>query len=87
MSLSIEEFLKLPDEEKAEKFKLMSNHDKFLWRTQYDIPKAEFTGEYGKVTPEDKEKVRIYLLDFLRKRGVKPPEDLLKPVLQTKPEK
>ncbi len=84
MALSIEEFLKLPDEEKGEKFKLMSNHDKFVWRTQYDIPKPRPAGKYREITPEEKEEARLALLEILKKRGVKPPEDLLKPINRNK---
>ena len=72
MALSIEEFLKLPDEEKGEKFKLMSNHDKFLWRTQYDVPNPRPTGEYREITPEEKAEARKELEKVLLKFGLDP---------------
>lgn len=84
MALSIEEFLKLPDDEKGEKFKLMSNHDKFLWRTQYEPLGTPKVIGYREITPEEKEEARLALLEILKKRGVKPPEDLLKPINRNK---
>lgn len=35
--LTIDEFRKLPDDEKAERYKELSDHDKFIWRISSPI--------------------------------------------------
>lgn len=67
--ITIMEFLELPDEEKAEKYADMSDHDKFLWRTQYEPIKAEAAGHF-EMTEEEKKKAEEALNKILKEIGV-----------------
>ncbi|MCC0679543.1 MULTISPECIES: hypothetical protein [unclassified Clostridioides] len=62
--LTIEEFIKLPDEEKAEAFKKLSDHDRFVWRTQYEPINFKVIGSFERTDEErkrDKERFRAHL--------------------------
>lgn len=67
--LSIQEFVKLPETEKARRYKDMSEHDKFLWRTQYDNSFGEVTG-YVERTKEEQEASAKVLHQILIDRGI-----------------
>ena len=70
--LSLKEFLELPEEEKAEKFKLMSNHDKFIYRTNYEPLSLTVIGEEEvKTTPEEIEQNRKIIREYILKKTKK----------------
>lgn len=69
-NLSIKEFIKLSDDEKRKRYVELSDYDKFLWRTQYDAPIGESTGEKVEYTPEEKAENRERMEEVLRYFGV-----------------
>lgn len=54
--LTYKEFMKLPENEKEERFEELNNHERFLWRTNcpLSIPKNVVNSE---MTPEQIERV------------------------------
>lgn len=55
--ITIKEFRLLPENEKAERFKELSDHDRFLWRiscpiTPHNVKRSELTPEQRKRTTE-----------------------------------
>ena len=68
-SLNIKEFIKLSDDEKRKRYVELSDYDKFIWRTQYDIPIGKSTGEKVEYTPEEKAKNRERMEEVLRYFG------------------
>ncbi|PKL44327.1 MAG: hypothetical protein CVV41_06730 [Candidatus Riflebacteria bacterium HGW-Riflebacteria-1] len=70
-TLTIKEFLALPDGEKATRFGEMSERDRFLWRTQYDIPALGKVVEHEPPTPEEQARIDEEFNAMLRRRGVK----------------
>lgn len=68
-TIEIKDFLKLSKEEKVKRYVDMSDQDKFLWRTQYEIPFGQVTGHF-EVTEEQEKRAREALHQHLRNRGV-----------------
>lgn len=64
MSITAKEFAQLPKEEKDKRYKELSNHEAFIYRTRYDtavgevVGHVEFTAEEQK---KNKEKADKYL--------------------------
>ena len=54
MSLTLDEFLKLPDNEKGERYKEMSDHDRFLWRVHHEPLVGRDVGEFERTEEEEK---------------------------------
>lgn len=73
--LTIEEFLNLSNDEKRERYVELSDYDKFLWRTRYDIPiffpveSIDEKSKNRKITPEEKAKNRKKMEEILRYFG------------------
>ncbi|MCC0642658.1 hypothetical protein KGF41_00095 [Clostridioides sp. ZZV14-6150] len=67
--LTIEEFIKLPDEEKGDAYKELSPHDMFLWRTQYSPIGFEVIG-HEEISEEDRIKNKKRFREHLKKIGV-----------------
>ncbi|HNX76094.1 MAG TPA: hypothetical protein PLM07_03980 [Candidatus Rifleibacterium sp.] len=70
-TITIKEFLALPDGEKAARFGEMSDHDRFLWRTQYDIPALGNVVQHALPSPEEQAKIDEEFKEMLRRRGIK----------------
>jgi hypothetical protein len=68
--LTLKEFLELPDDQKAGRFGDLSDHDRFLWRTQYEPVGFEVVG-FEELTEEEKAKADKWAAETLRKRGIK----------------
>lgn len=69
--LSLEEFRRLPDEEKGKRYKEMSDHDKFLWRISEPliptiVGETEMTEEEKKFYHE--ESMKYIEEHFLKKK-------------------
>lgn len=64
--MTFEEFMKLPYEERAEAYKTLSDHDRFMVRISEPL-KGKTVG-YSEVTEEEKEKARMMLEEFMKKR-------------------
>lgn len=67
--ITIKEFLKLSDNEKAERYADMSSHDKFLWRTQSEPIQARVVGHF-EMTEKEKQKAEEDLNRILKEIGV-----------------
>ena len=69
--LTLEEFRRLPDEEKGERYKEMSDHDKFLWRISEPLV-GRTVGEFKRTEEEEKADhdffVKYIEEHFLRKK-------------------
>lgn len=68
--LPLKEFLKMKPEQRREEYQNLSDHDKFLFRTQYDIPSVKVTGTQ-KVSKEEQEKASQWLYEYLKKQKEK----------------
>lgn len=64
--MTFEEFMKLPYEERAEAYKELSDHDRFLVRISEPL-KGRTVG-YSEVTEEEKEKAHKMLEEFMKKK-------------------
>ena len=71
MGLTIEDFIKLPNEQKAARYSELSENDKFIWRTQYEPMSVTVVNrEEEKQTEKDKRKSRKEFEKILKKVGV-----------------
>lgn len=64
--LKLDDFLKLSDVEKGERYEEMSDHDKFLWRVQYEPLVGRDVGEF-EISEEEKKEADIIMDDFIEK--------------------
>lgn len=64
--LKLDDFLKLPDDEKGECYAEMSDHDKFLWRVHYEPLVGRDVGEF-EISEEEKKEADIIMNDFIKK--------------------
>lgn len=69
-TLTINEFLALPDSEKATRFGDMSDHDRFLWRTQYEIPLPGPAVQQPPPSPEEQVRIDEEFEAMLRRRKI-----------------
>lgn len=67
--VTIEEFLKMTHEQRLEAYPKMSDHDKFLWRTQYETMNGTVVG-HRELTPEEKERGDKHIDEWLKRLGV-----------------
>lgn len=65
MALTLDEFRKLPDNEKGERYAEMSDHDKFLWRVHYEplVPKVV---RKSVMTEEEKAEIERKYADIIK---------------------
>lgn len=69
MGLTAKEFVRLPKEEKDRRYKELSNHEAFIYRTRYDTAAGEVVGRID-FTEEEQRKNHEESEKFLRKIGV-----------------
>lgn len=62
--LKLDDFLKLPDDEKGERYAEMSDHDKFLWRVGYEPLKGETVGSF-EMSEEDKAEIETKYAKYI----------------------
>ncbi len=62
--LTIEEFRLLPDDEKAERYKELSDHDRFIWRISSPLSVKAVTNKG--LSKEQRESVRESRLKLLK---------------------
>ena len=67
--MTFEEFMKLPYDERAEAYKTLSDHDRFLVRISEPL-KGRTVG-YSDVTEEEKEKANKMFDEFIKKKKEK----------------
>lgn len=68
--LTIKEFINLSDDEKKKRYAELSDHDKFLWRTNYEVPAFKATGKKVEYTTKEKIQNRARMEKILRETGV-----------------
>lgn len=66
MALTLDEFRKLPDDEKGERYAEMSDHDRFLWRVQHEPLVGRDVGEF-EISEEEQKEADIIMNDFIEK--------------------
>lgn len=69
MGISIEEFIKLSNEEKGKKYAELSDHDKYLWRTRYEPLRSQVVG-HREHTEKEQEESKKKFINHLKKIGV-----------------
>ena len=68
--LALDDFLKLPDDEKRERYAEMSSHDRFLWRVHYMPPSTEVVpGDPEEYSEEEREKNKKRFREILKQVG------------------
>lgn len=67
--ITIKEFIKLPDDQKREMYRHMSDHDKFLWRTQHE-PLIPVVIGHVERTPKEQEIADKEFKEYLKSVGV-----------------
>lgn len=72
--LTLKEFLALPEDQKAGRFGELTDHERFIWRTQYEPLVGVVTG-FRELTKEEKVKADKWAAETLRKLGIRPSQD------------
>lgn len=69
MSITAKEFAQLPKEEKDKRYKELSNHEAFIYRTRYDATAGEVVG-HVEFTAEEQKKNKEKADKYLRVIGL-----------------
>lgn len=64
--LKLDDFLKLPNVEKRERYGELSDHDRFLWRVQHEPLVGRDVGEF-EISEEEQKEADIIMNDFIEK--------------------
>lgn len=68
--LTLKEFLALPEDQKAGRFGELTDHERFIWRTQYEPLDGVVIG-FKELTEAEKAKADKWAAETLKKRGIK----------------
>lgn len=63
--LTLDEFRKLPDNEKGDRYVEMSDHDKFLWRVHYEPLVPKIVGK-SVMTEEERAEIERKYADIIK---------------------